>query len=64
MKRFLPSSVMLIPFVVKRYPEDEDGDESSCDRYDTQNAESQLDLSTENPSAVKEDSNNLQSRKE
>ncbi len=47
MKHFLPSSVMLMPFVVKHYPDDENNEQESCEQSDVKTSESQLDLSTE-----------------
>ncbi|MFV0448531.1 MAG: hypothetical protein ACK5MF_08730 [Vibrio sp.] len=56
MKHFLPSSVMLIPFVVKHYPESDalSGSEteieqnSSCDLCNAPISDPQLDLTTDN----------------
>ncbi len=52
MKHFLPSSVMLIPFVVKHYSEQSDEDEISCDPCDTQSADCELNLSANNDASV------------
>ncbi len=58
MKHFLPSSVMLVPFVVKHYPESDALSEpenetkteqnSSCDLCDAPVSDPKLDLSTDN----------------
>ncbi|PNI01346.1 hypothetical protein C1N32_20405 [Vibrio diazotrophicus] len=54
MKHFLPSSVMLVPFVVKHYPDSdtesqsESEQNSSCDLCDDPTTDPQLKLSTEN----------------
>jgi len=64
MKHFLPSSVMLMPFVVKNYPEVDIDDEISCDPYNSTTPESKLDLSTDSQPTVKESSANKQPKKE
>lgn len=54
MKHFLPSSVMLVPFVVKHYPDSdtesqsESEQNSSCDLCDAPTSDPQLDLPTDN----------------
>ncbi|WP_165314033.1 hypothetical protein [Vibrio ziniensis] len=58
MKHFLPSSVMLVPFVVKHYPENDALSESepeteieqnlSCDLCNDPVSDPKLDLSTDN----------------
>ncbi len=64
MKHFLPSSVMLMPFVVKHYSEENDDEEVSCDPCDAQNAESELDLSTDHQASVKKNAAEKQPKKE
>ncbi len=64
MKRFLPSSVMLMPFVVKHYSEHSDEDKISCDPYDTQTANCELNLSTNNEVSVNKTPADKQPRKE
>ncbi len=64
MKHFLPSTVMLIPFVVKHYSEESTDDEVSCDPCDTQPANSELNLSPDSKASVKKNPANRQPNKE
>jgi len=64
MKHFLPSSVMLMPFVVKHYSEQDDEDEMSCDLFDTPSTDCELNLSTNNEASVNETPADSQPKKE
>lgn len=64
MKRFLPSSVMLMPFVVKHYAEQKDEDEMSCDPCDTQSTDCELNLSANNEASVNKTPADRQPKKE
>ncbi len=64
MKRFLPSSVMLMPFVVKHYSEQNDEDEMSCDPCDTQSKDCELNLSANNQASVNQTPADKQPKKE
>ncbi len=64
MKHFLPSTVMLIPFVVKHYSEESSDDEVSCDPDSTQNVDSELNLSANNEVPVEKKTAKKQPKKE
>jgi|GEM_PF-2328546 len=66
MKHFLPSSVMLTPFVVKNYPDpiEDDSEQMSCDRCDTQPNYSDLNLPVENETSITNTPTQKQPRKE
>ncbi len=64
MKHFLPSTVMLVPFVVKHYSEENSDDEVSCDPDSAQTADSELNLSANNEVPVKKKSAKKRPKKE
>lgn len=66
MKHFLPSSVMLTPFVVKKYPDpkEDESEQMSCDRCDTQPHDSDLNLPVEKETSVTNTPTQKQPRKE